>query len=122
MGDAVEMRPLWCKEECWNCGTEGYATRTIATPKSQPYHCSVCEYALKEEARARERVAKAVADARIEAFRQGAIHTRDSIASYVETWCSRETQVGTEEQRAYAAKVAKKIATGIRAGMHERGR
>ncbi len=36
------MRPLWHKEPCWECGTEGFATRTVATPKSQPYICDEC--------------------------------------------------------------------------------
>lgn len=41
--DDQEMRPLWCKESCWDCGEEGYATRTITRPKSEPYYCVECE-------------------------------------------------------------------------------
>lgn len=37
------MRPLWHREACWECGTEGLATRTIATPRSEPYICDGCE-------------------------------------------------------------------------------
>jgi hypothetical protein len=36
------MRPLWCKEACWECGTEGYATRTQPRPADEPYYCARC--------------------------------------------------------------------------------
>lgn len=40
---AVEMRPLWHKEPCWECGDVGLATRTRPTPVSEPYLCELCE-------------------------------------------------------------------------------
>jgi len=36
------MRGLWCKEPCWECGEEGYATRTVDKPKDEPYICGHC--------------------------------------------------------------------------------
>ena len=42
MSDPVKMRPLWCREPCWTCGIEGYATRTQPKPADAPYYCEGC--------------------------------------------------------------------------------
>lgn len=38
-----KMRPLWSFEACEMCGEEGYATRTMPRPASEPYICGECE-------------------------------------------------------------------------------
>jgi hypothetical protein len=43
VAERVKMRPLWHKEPCWECGQEGFATRTQSTPENEPYYCSECE-------------------------------------------------------------------------------
>lgn len=42
MSKEIKMRPPWCKEACWDCGAEGYATRTEPRPAAEPYYCEVC--------------------------------------------------------------------------------
>ena len=42
-GENEPMRLPWSKEPCAQCGTEGYATRTVPRPLSDVYFCEACE-------------------------------------------------------------------------------
>jgi predicted RNase H-like nuclease (RuvC/YqgF family) len=46
-----KYKPRWYKEACWECGTEGYSTRTQEdVPIDTPYYCEICETINEAEA------------------------------------------------------------------------
>lgn len=59
---AVEMRPLFHREPCSECGEEVLTTRTQATPTSQRYVCLLCQAWKKDGAQDLESILKLEAE------------------------------------------------------------
>jgi hypothetical protein len=60
--EKIKMRPLWCREPCWICGKEGYATRTVRKPVNKPYVCAACAAAKMQAAADDDQIAEKTDD------------------------------------------------------------
>jgi hypothetical protein len=83
----VKMRPLWSKEPCEQCGSEGSASRTNDVPADKPYICDGCsQYDRGWEA--------------------GSAHERAGHQSAVDQWNKAEAALATARAEAAGLRAA----------------